>query len=114
MRALLLALLLVAGAAIADDTVTVVLPTEYDNGDPLPVSQISRWTVFWGTAENSYQTGALSVQASQLSVTVPRSGPGKVCYVVVVADMDGIESDQSEPICRTVRKPKPARIQSVR
>lgn len=71
MRHVLLALmLLVAMPAIADDVVTVQLPTEYDDGTPLPLAQISRWTVYWGTAENSYNTGALNVHRLKRPVIV--------------------------------------------
>ena len=111
---LLVLMLLVATPAIADDVVTVQLPTEYDDGSPLPLAQISRWTVYWGTAADSYNVGAMNVQPTQLSVTVPRSGSGTVCYVVEVADSDGITSSLSDPVCRTVRRPKRPVIVSVK
>src|SRR5690606_5509726 len=85
MRILLAALALLCCASVfaqnvtgtGTATLTWTPPTQYENGDPLRLSEIERYTIDWGTASGEYtesldvENGAVQSREIELTVTGP-------------------------------------------
>lgn len=95
------ALAQVSGTGTA--TLTWTPPTQYTNGDPLPLSEIERYTIYWGTASGEYtesldvENGAVQSREIELTVTGPTT-----FYFAMTAWARGLESDLSNEASKTI------------
>ena len=84
-------------------TLTWTPPTQYENGDPLPLSEIERYTIYWGTASGEYtesldvENGAVQSREIQLEVTGPTT-----FYFAMSAWVRGLESALSNEASKTI------------
>ena len=78
-------------------------PTQYTNGDPLPLSEIERYTIYWGTESGEYteslnvENGAVQSREIELTVTGPTT-----FYFAMTAWARGLESDLSNEVSKTI------------
>lgn len=95
------ALAQVSGTGTA--TLTWMPPTQYTNGDPLPLSEIERYTIYWGTESGEYtesldvENGAVQSREIDLEVTGPTT-----FYFAMSAWAHGLESDLSNEVAKTI------------
>lgn len=95
------ALAQVSGTGTA--TLTWMPPTQYTNGDPLPLSEIERYTIYWGTESGEYtesldvENGAVQSREIDLTVTGPTT-----FYFAMSAWAHGLESDLSNEVSKTI------------
>src|SRR5690606_25191628 len=95
------ALAQVSGTGTA--TLTWTPPTQYTNGDPLPLSEIERYTIYWGTESGEYsasvdvENGAVQSREIELTVTGPTT-----FYFAMTAWAHGLESDLSNEASKTI------------
>lgn len=84
-------------------TLTWTPPTQYENGDPLPLSEIERYTIYWGTESGEYtesldvENGAVQSREIELTVTGPTT-----FYFAMSAWARGLESDLSNEASKTI------------
>ena len=82
--------------ATGEATLTWNPPTQYINGDPLPLSEIQRYTIYWGTESGVYpnsldvENGAVTSRQVELEVTEPTT-----FYFVMTAWANDLESEYS-------------------
>ena len=111
MRILLAVLALLCCASVCAQTVTGTgtatltwtPPTQYENGDPLPLSEIERYTIYWGTESGEYsasvdvENGAVQSREIDLEVT----GPMQI-YFALTAWAHGLESALPNEASKTI------------
>jgi len=89
--------------ATGEATLTWNPPTQYVNGDPLPLSDIQRYTIYWGTESGVYshsldvENGAVTSRRVELEVTEPTT-----FYFVVTAWARGLESEYSNEASKSI------------
>lgn len=94
-----------AQSQTATDVVSWTMPATRTDGTPLPVTEIARTTVAWGTTPGGPYPNAQDVAAPATTFTFNRGTPGTGtrCYVAFVTDTDGRVGGQSGERCKTVR-----------
>lgn len=74
-----------AAANDTQDNLSWTMPTQNTDGSALPLADIAKTTVVWGTAPGGpYTAGSVDVAAPATSVTLTRTGAGTRCYKVNV------------------------------
>jgi hypothetical protein len=95
-----------AAGSSTQDEVSWTMPTQTTDGAALPLSDIAKTTVVWGTAPGGpYTAGTQDVAAPATSVTLSRSGAGTRCYkinVTTTAAKGSVPSAFSPEGCKTV------------
>lgn len=94
-----------AEAQVVTDTVTWVLPTQRTDGSALPVGEIAKTTIAWGTSAAGPFPNVQDVAAPGTSHVFTRSSPGlgTRCYTAFVTDTEGRVSGSTGPVCKTVK-----------
>lgn len=94
-----------AYSQVVTDAVSWALPTQRMDGSALPVGEIAKTTVAWGTSAAGPFTNVQDVAAPGTSHTFTRSSPGTGvrCYVAFVTDTEGRVGPQVGPACKTVK-----------
>lgn len=93
-----------ARAQVTTDVVSWTLPTQRTDGSALPVSEIAKTTVAWGTSAAGPFPNVQDVASPGTSHTFTRGAPGTGtrCYVAFVTDTGGRVGGQVGPACKTV------------
>lgn len=74
-----------AAASDTQDNLSWTMPTQNTDGSALPLADIAKTTVVWGTQPGGpYTAGSQDVAAPATSVTLTRTGAGTRCYKVNV------------------------------
>ena len=113
MHKLIALAVLFASSAVAHDAVlTWEHPTEYDDGQPLPVTDIRETRVEYGRCvEQAFPAqpeGTLVVPGPAASVGIVGLTNGWWCFRAFTVSTEGVESDPSgTAVAHYVGKPKP-------
>ncbi len=95
-----------AYAQVVTDRVSWDMPTQRVDGTALPVSEIAKTTIAWGTSVAGPFTNTQDVAAPTTTFTFTRGTPGTGmrCYVLFVTDTDGrVGAQTPTPGCKTVK-----------
>ncbi len=94
-----------ARAQVVTDTVSWTWPTQRTDGAALPLSEIAKVTISWGTSTAGPFTNPRDVAPPATSTVFTRAAPvtGERCYVAAITDSEGRVSGQTGPVCKTVK-----------
>lgn len=102
-------------AGSQSDDVSWTLPTQRVDGTPLPVSELATTEI--EVTRDGAVVATNGVPAPGTSWTLARELPPNytLCYRARVVDTDGLVSDWSAEVCKTVKgKPRPPSVDQVR
>lgn len=108
---------LAQNASWLEDTITFEWPTSRVDGTPLQPSELDRVEIEVRDGPAGSPIAFLSVPYPGTSIVNPRSAPytGVLCYAATVFDIDGLQSDYSNEVCKTVNaKPNKPTIVEVK
>jgi hypothetical protein len=99
-----------AGAATVTDSVSWTMPIQYADTAPLPLSDIGKSTVVWGTQSGGPYPNAVDIPAPATSIQLTRQdlGYGRRCYrvsVTTTAALGSVQSQWSTERCKNVQAP---------
>ena len=77
-------------------------PTTRTDGEPLPLSEIDGYRLYYGTQKGEYVQGANIKDGTAQSATVTGIPVGTYFVVLTTYDANGIESDYSASVKKTV------------
>jgi hypothetical protein len=77
-------------------------PATRTDGEPLPLSDIDGYRVYYGTQQGEYQKGADIKDGSAQSATVTGVPVGVYYVVMTTYDANGVESGYSAAVMKTV------------
>jgi hypothetical protein len=114
MKKLLLAALLIASPVFAGDAiVSWSHPTTYEDGSPLPVSEILGTVIYYGTTAGGPYSSSLSVPAPATTVTITNLAKGNWYFVATSIATNNLESAKSNEVVKSVAsnsKPRPPKM----
>lgn len=95
------------------DIVSWTMPAQYVGGAALPLADIAKTTVVWGTVPGGPYSNSQDVMAPATSVTLARAGDGTGtrCYkaaVTTTAARGSMSSQYTDEVCKTVHAPPSA------
>lgn len=95
---------LAQNASWLEDTITFEWPTSRVDGTPLPASELATVEIEARDGPAGTPLSVLVVAHPGTSAVNPRSEPytGTLCYVARAIDTDGLASDWTGEVCRTV------------
>ena len=119
MKLLLALLLLVPTVAFAagsqSDDVSWSLPTTRVDGTPLPASELDRTEIEVTRDGSVVATNSVPVPGTSWNLARELPPNYTLCYRARVVDTDGLASDWSAEVCKTVKgKPRPPSLDAVR
>lgn len=98
-----------AESQLPGDVVTWVIPTQREDGTPLPAAEYKATRIQWGTSSTGpFNLGQQTVTGTATTVTIPRTGYGQRCYSAVAIDTGDRVSAPSNVACKTVTAPPKA------
>lgn len=88
---------------LGNGTVSWVAPTTRANGDPLQLSELAGYRIYYGTASDSLDQIVEITDPSTTEEVIQGLEPGKTYYFAVTAyDTEGIESALSQVVSKAV------------
>jgi len=104
-RQLAFALLAIAGSTLSyagDAILTWSHPTTYEDGTPLPVSEILGTIVYYGTTAGGPYTTSVSVPAPATTVTITNLAKGNWYFVATCIATNNLESIKSNEVVKSI------------
>jgi hypothetical protein len=89
----------VQGAAIS---LSWVAPAEREDGNPISMSEIAGYRVYYGTSQGDYSGQVDIAESSTMQATLNNLPSGTYYIVVTTYDVAGLESGYSEEVVKTV------------
>jgi fibronectin type 3 domain-containing protein len=110
--ALVCLLLMPLSAIAADATVSWDAPLAYEDGTPLPLSEISSYKIYQSTSSTGPFAVAATVSGASTSMTIINLARGTYYFYVTTVATNGQESISSNQVSKTISntgKPKAPR-----
>lgn len=92
-----------AGAVHAGDALlSWTLPTTYEDGTPLPVSEISGTVIYYGTTAGGPYPNTVVIGAPATTATVPNLTKGNWYFVATCIATNNLESIKSNEVVKAI------------
>lgn len=88
-------------------------PTQYEDGTPLPTSEIQSYKIYYGTASKVYSS-SISVTPTTLSYVVSNLSNGTYYFAITTVATNGAESAYSNEATKLVQTKRPKSPGNVR
>lgn len=91
-------------------------PTQYEDGTPLPLAEISYYKIYYGTAQGGPYSSSITVPGTATTATISNLARGMWYFAASTVATNGMESvlsTEGQKEIKSNAKPKPPRWRNI-